>query len=331
MSIKTFPEKVKFDWLENAAQYFDRGFQIIRIFTIFGFGNGMLLNKKLFGITTFGLKNRKVYLIKYLRSIFKTKVIFKSNLYFLSDIWSDGPYHFHIDVLSKLISLQEKKVSLVNINIVLTKTEYIKNIGLPILDYLKLNYKTVLLLNNNNQYLVFGRNYYLTKPHVMGSNNPSMISLLYDNLLISSLKINANKFLNITKVYYYRKNRKRMVSNDSILIPILESRGFYCTTFDDLSYFDVISLMSKVFTFVGIHGGGMTNMLFLKGPSNIIEIKTNNPNPQNHCYWHLARSLKFNYTMFVAESVDSHNQIEGSGCNVSVDITQMLTLLREFE
>jgi hypothetical protein len=152
-------------------------------------------------------------------------------------MWSDGSYHFHIDILSKFISIEEKNVKLDNINIILIKANYIESIGLPILNYLKLNCKSVILLNESNQYLLIGRNYYVTKPHVMGSNNPRIVCLLYDKFLISSFRNYHNKFVNITKVYYYRKNRKRIVSNDKILIPFLEKKGFYCTTFDNLSYF----------------------------------------------------------------------------------------------
>jgi len=143
--------------------------------------------------------------------------------------------------------------------------------------------------------------------------------------------IESSKFNNISKVYYYRKNRKRVVVNDDVLIPILKGLGYYCTDFDDLSYLEARNLMSNVKIFLGIHGGGMTNMIFMSGvDSNVIEIKTDNTNPISHCYWHLARSLNFNYTMFVAQSVDDHNFIEGKGCDVSVDINQMLDLLNKF-
>jgi hypothetical protein len=59
-SYRTFPFDIKFEWLENTARSFDRGFQILPMFAIFGFGNGILLNKKLFEITTLGLKTEKI-------------------------------------------------------------------------------------------------------------------------------------------------------------------------------------------------------------------------------------------------------------------------------
>jgi hypothetical protein len=331
MSIKTFPLNIKFDWLENAAHNSERGFQILRSFIIFGFGNGILLNKKLFAVTTLGLKNRNVNLIKFLRQIFKTKILFKSNLYILSDMWSDGPYHFHVDILSKLISFEEMNGSKEKINIVLTKTDFNENNGIIIIDYIKFNYKNVIWLEQNKQYCILGPNYYLTKPHIMGSNNTRIVELLHNKMLTSLPIIKSSKFNKINKVYYYRKNRKRVVVNDDILIPILRKMDFYCTDFDDLSYLEARSLMMNVKVFVGIHGGGLTNMLFMSGDSNVIEIKTDNSNPKNHCYWHLARTLNFNYTMFVAQTIDDHNIIEGRGCDVTVDVNQMLHLLNKFE
>jgi hypothetical protein len=331
MTIKTFPSNIKFNWLENTGHSSERGFQIIRNFLLFGFGNGILLNKKLFYITTLGLKNWKASLIKYLRHIFKTKIIFKSNLYILSDMWSDGPYHFHIDVLSKLIAFKEMNGSIEKMNIVLTKTDFNKNIGIAIIDYIKFKYENVIWLDKSQQYCILGQNYYLTKPLVMGSNNTLIINLLHNKMLSKLPILTSSKFNNKSKVYYYRKNRKRVVVNDDILIPILRKLDFYCTDFDDLSYLESRSLMMNVKVFIGIHGGGMTNMLFMSGDSNVIEIKTDNLNPQNHCYWHLARTLNFNYTMFVAQTIDDHNIIEGRGCDVSVDVNQMLHLLNKFE
>ncbi len=83
------------------------------------------------------------------------------------------------------------------------------------------------------------------------------------------------------KVYYYRKSRERKVKNYNEIIPILTDLAFFCTTFEKLSYLEAFSLMHNVKLFVGIHGGGLTNMMFMKSRNKIIEIKTNNTNPNS--------------------------------------------------
>ena len=90
---------------------------------------------------------------------------------------------------------------------------------------------------------------------------------------------------------------------------------------------EAFQLMQQTNLFIGIHGGGLANMMFLPPDSVVIEIKNDNPNPNSHCYWHLARSLKFDYTMFVAETVGESNVVEGKGCDLRVDYTKMTDLI----
>ena len=75
----------------------------------------------------------------------------------------------------------------------------------------------------------------------------------------------------------------------------------------------------------------MTNMIFMPFNFKVIEIKTNNPNPNSYCYWHQAESLDLDYTLFIAESTEENNIIEGKGCNVKVDINSLLTLISNLE
>jgi capsular polysaccharide biosynthesis protein len=89
--------------------------------------------------------------------------------------------------------------------------------------------------------------------------------------------------------------------------------------------------MRTVKVFVGIHGGGLTNMLFQKPESKIIEIRNDNLNPNSHCYWHLASSLNFNYTVFIGETIGDSKIMEGKGCNVRVDISSLLQCIKLVE
>jgi capsular polysaccharide biosynthesis protein len=250
----------------------------------------------------------------------------------MTDIWSTGPYHFYVDILSKLLELLEnKKFDIVSSTIVLFDDNFSKSVVKPLLSNLGLGAINLIWLNKYAEYIVVGRNFFVTKPHIIGSNNSDVINRVYS--LIRQKLSNLDTFSkgdSAKIVYYYRQNRIRKVMNDDELLPLLKQRGIHCTTFDDLSYFDAFKLMSSAKLFIGIHGGGLTNMLFMPQGSCVIEIKTNNPNPQNHCYWHLARSLNFDYTMFVAETRGASNVIEGRGCDVFVDSSQLIELIDNY-
>jgi capsular polysaccharide biosynthesis protein len=186
----------------------------------------------------------------------------------------------------------------------------------------------IIKLKKNQQYALVGRNFFVTKPHIMGSNNPLVIPKVYNlikqNLNQKCQNIPVKKYKGI---YYYRTGRNRRVINDDTVIKELTKIGFYCTSFDDLNYMEAFQLMQQTNLFLGIHGGGLANMMFLPPASVVIEIKNDNPNPNSHCYWHLARSLKFDYTMFVAETVGESNVVEGKGCDLRVDYTKMTDLI----
>jgi capsular polysaccharide biosynthesis protein len=227
--------------------------------------------------------------------------------------------------LSKLVELKNaRNVDFENATITLFKDNFTDDVVIPLLKQVGLGNIRLYLIEKSKQYIFFGANAFVTKPHIIGTNNPLVMKKVYGLLHSKFDQFVDHASRSQIIVYYYRVNRSRVVINDNELLPILKDLGVYCTTFDDLSYLDAIRLMRKTKIFIGIHGGGLTNMVFQKPGSKIIEIKNNNVNPHSHCYWHLARSLNFDYTLFIAETVGDSEIIEGNGCNVSVNINNLL-------
>ncbi len=329
---KTFPVKIIFDWLENIGESFETGkTKLIGRKIIFIKGNGVILGNRLFSETTYNKLERKKEIINFLRNLFKTTIKLESNLFILIDIWATGPYHFYVDILSKVVELKKQfGGNIDNFKFLVFDDIFTNKVIIPLLKDLGLDRVKLLKLKRNEQYIFFGSNYFITKPHIMGTNNPRVIHKVYEfihaNLVKYSKTHDANTFKGI---YYYRKGRYRKVVNDNEIIEGLTALGFYCTSFDELSYIEAYRLMQQTRLFVGIHGGGLTNMMFLPPDSKVIEIKNDNPNPKSHCYWHLARSLKFDYTMFVANTVGEYCVVEGKGCDLRVNWSQLKVLISE--
>lgn len=329
---KTFPTTIQFEWLENQGHGFEsKELLLISKFIIFLKGNGIILGRKLFEQTTYGKLDQKTEVRKYLKNIFRSKIVIKNNIFILTDIWSTGPYHFYVDLLSKLFEIKEQPLfNYRNASIVLFEDDFTTNVIIPILNDLGFGGLRVITIKSDIRYIMMGRNYFVTKPHKMGTNNPRIIQGLRDLIFnkLNSMRSNQ-KTKSFAGVYYYRHDRNRRVLNDSDIIPILEKRGFYCTTFDDMSYLDAFSIMQSTKIFVGIHGGGLVNMMFMALGSQVVEVKNNNPNPNSHCYWHLARSLQLEYTMYIAETVGEHNVMEGKGCDVRINLNEFINFIDE--
>jgi capsular polysaccharide biosynthesis protein len=254
-----------------------------------------------------------IYNISSLRFIFKSKVLL------VTDEWSNGPYHFWVDVLSRIIAYETAGGNLTDYTLVLPETAYMRESAVPILERLEIRFREVVFMNLSDLHLVFGEINFVTLPHRMGSNNTSIIEKIQNRVLGNSGFYEEKPEL---KVYYFRKNRRRVVVNDDDVQQFLSDKGFICTDFDDMSYLDAWRLMAKTKVLMGIHGGGMTNMFFMPRGGTIVEFRTDNPNPQSHCYWHLAWSLGHTYTLVIGKSTTpGNNTIEGSGgCDIKVDI-----------
>lgn len=329
--MKTFPIKINFDWLENTGESFETNrTEYIGTYVVLIKGSGVILGKRLFSETTYNKLDLKKETTNFICNIFKTKIRFQNDVYILTDIWSTGPYHFYIDMLSKLVELRDRfDGNIENIKVLVFDDTFTDKVIIPLLRDLGLGKLKILKLKRNEQYIIFGRNYFVTKPHVMGTNNSELIHKIYNLIHFNLVKFREINISNHYKgIYYYRRGLYRRVVNDEEIINKLTGLGFYCTSFEELSYVGAFELMQMTNLFIGIHGGGLTNMMFLQPNSAVIEIKNDNPNPNSHCYWHLARSLKFDYTMFVADTVGESNIVEGKGCNLNVNWNDLFCLIK---
>lgn len=329
-SIKTFPIKINFDWLENRSEA--TKIENISRKVILIKGNGVILDRRLFFETTYNKLKLRNEIRSYFRNIVRTKIIFKSDIFILTDIWSTGPYHFYVDMLSKIVELKEQSEGkLKRFNFLIFDDKFTKKVIIPLLKDFDLESVKIIKLVRNQQYVFIGNNYFVTKPHGIGTNNPTVIPKVYDLIHSNLVKYKKTHDDTLYKgIYYYRTGPFRKIINDQELIRKLRNMGFYCTNFEELSYIEAFQIMQQTTLFVGIHGGGLTNMLFLPKNSKVIEIKNDNPNPNSHCYWHLARSLKFEYVMLVADTIGETRIVEGKGCDLKVNWTDLEILIQNY-
>ncbi|WP_314515703.1 glycosyltransferase family 61 protein [Xanthocytophaga agilis] len=121
-------------------------------------------------------------------------------------------------------------------------------------------------------------------------------------------EINADGEL---KLYLTRKvSRGRYLVNALLIETIAKEYGFEIVDCDDLDFNEQISYFSKARYIVGLHGAGLTNIIFRRGGElNLLEIFPGNYAP-NHYYW-LSKTYAYSYDAIIgSSSIDGSFEID---------------------
>lgn len=124
------------------------------------------------------------------------------------------------------------------------------------------------------------------------------------------------------KIFVVRHS-KRTLTNLKEIIDIAESHGFKIIEASKLTMKEQIRLFRGARYLIGLHGAGLTNMIFRKGlKCSVMEVFPKNKIPTH--YWHLTKDFGFNYSYLIGESMIEN---ENYGLDIEVfkkGINQML-------
>ena len=77
----------------------------------------------------------------------------------------------------------------------------------------------------------------------------------------------------IKRLYLTRKNsRSRSVLNEEELVAVLDKYNFTRFSFDDISFWDQVFIMSQLECFISIHGAGFSNVIFMQEGTSVLEL-----------------------------------------------------------
>jgi capsular polysaccharide biosynthesis protein len=94
----------------------------------------------------------------------------------------------------------------------------------------------------------------------------------------------------------------RSVHNWEEVLPVFRSHGFEVVELSGLSTEDQIELFSDASQVVGVHGAGLTNILFAPRDCAVLEILP--PLVATQAYWLLASSLGQRYSALIADDTE---------------------------
>ena len=134
----------------------------------------------------------------------------------------------------------------------------------------------------------------------------------YNNHILESTKFINTK---CERLYISRKYAiRRKVYNEDEIINILNKYNFTIFYPEKYNFHEQVTIFSQVNILVGEHGSGLTNMLFMKSNSIVLELHKNKTNELDHpsfLFWYLAQALEINYYHQSCETHGKEDYFEG--------------------
>ncbi|MCX5923211.1 MAG: glycosyltransferase family 61 protein [Candidatus Dependentiae bacterium] len=142
--------------------------------------------------------------------------------------------------------------------------------------------------------------------------------------LLPFLDVNKNTKAPEKRIFISRKDaRMRRVLNEDEVFALFEPFGFKRYTLDSLSLLEQMSLFNRADIIVASHGAGLTNLIFSKPGTRVIEFFQARPDAT---YWNLCQILRLNHTCIKTVEFDKNHSMR----NTVVPLECFDEVLKEF-
>jgi hypothetical protein len=148
------------------------------------------------------------------------------------------------------------------------------------------------------------------------------------------VKTYFNKFISpnatpFRRVYISRRKAlRRKVANEEKLIEILLKFNFEIVEFENLSVLEQVNLMNETDVFIGLHGAGLTNLMFMNENTKVFELTPIISDFKNFRFpfWRMADLLNIQYNVIFCKMDQLIEEDEYSN-NIIVDLNEFETVL----
>lgn len=118
-----------------------------------------------------------------------------------------------------------------------------------------------------------------------------------------------------SKIYLSRAKRGvRCVENEKEVIEYLKGKGFEAITFENLSIWEQIMMMSQATHFISLHGAGFANIMFMNENSFVLEFINRQYAIAEYTFpfWKLAKGIGLNYHALFCDvvSLQKNNKLK---------------------
>lgn len=268
----------------------------------------------------FSLSELKFYTSLSYYSVSKMKLIKRLLLFFLpadkidsaiwiTDEWSIDYFHWLTDALPRLIVAEE----------LIAKDTVILPGSFQTKPYVQ---ESLDLLGCKVYYHNYKRRLAIKKLNVASHTAPTGN---FNKQVIDRLR---NRFIGqetapFRKVYVSReKAPKRKIANETAVVELVSKYGYEIHFFEDYDLKKQIQIMSQTKSLIGLHGAGLTNMLFMPANGQVLELRNENDS-HNNCYFSMASALSQDYFYLIntGDSEDTHR------VEITVDLSKLKTVI----
>lgn len=221
-----------------------------------------------------------------------------------------GYYHWISEVLPRLMARDDLTIDtrvIVQSNLSTWQIESLSMLGID----------PGQLLRLDREYFQLDILYFPSYVGEPGNPHSQAIHWLREKLLPEPRSPGKTRRLYITR----RLAARRRVANEAELEPILQDYGFEVVAAEKLGLREQIDLFSEAEAVVGLHGAGLTNMIFADSGCKVLEIF--DPNHVFVHYYALADIMQHNYWYLLGEpsghAASSHNASGHQDIHVPVD------------
>jgi len=229
--------------------------------------------------------------------------LFIKNAVYLHDRHATNYYHWITDVLPKIMLAKEKNIF--NKNFLLLpkfNTNFQMESALLITKKIKIINRNLLVENLK----------YISDLHTSGF--PRIEFLLKFKKKYLSIIFNKKKN-NRKKIFISRKySSRRKILNEDNIVKILKKKNFHICYPEKLSFLEQVKLFSNCKTLVSNHGAGLTNLIWMKKPSKIIEIRE--PKKNLNAFFVLSNMFKIKYKYYFVNNKSFLNFLSHNNYNV---------------
>lgn len=265
--------------LNNGIPFFNNR-EIVFDYLKFNSLSGLKFIKKIILLTLYSFQNLKK----------KNNCITIKDAIFIADRHSANYYHWVTDVLPKIYMINKKNI-LKNIPIIIPnfKTSFQR-------DSIKMITKNIIIIKKN---INLNNCYYLSELHNSGCPRPEYIKGI--KKLFTK---NINKKRYYKNIYISRRyGNYRKILQEKKLIKFLRKENFKIIDAEKLSFIDQIRYFENAKFVISSHGAGLTNLIWMKPKSKILEIRSFNPTQNSNyalCnifkikyFYHLVRQVNY--------------------------------------
>ncbi len=115
-----------------------------------------------------------------------------------------------------------------------------------------------------------------------------------------SQSIPRNSDEKAVKIYISRKvPSARVVKNEAEILPFLQEAGFVICKLELMPFDEQVRLFRNAELVVAPHGAGLTNLIFAKPGTRVVEIQARGH--ERRCYWTLCEELGLEYRFYLGE------------------------------